>query len=352
MNTPETTLSFAVGDDQEVVTVDRSTLERYSVCPAQARLIDSGLVLNESSIAAAGQAVHDAFSQTIAAYIDEPDMYASELAERAMSALRSARPDVQPEAIAAGRPAVWAWAKMLASHSPANVIRFDGGQGDRSGQLARDHVCGDVTLRITSELDLLLATPAKQVLREIDYKSGWRRFSIDNVASSFQFGLHAWLVFENYPEVEALEVQVWQTRSNNLTYPVTFDRSRLREIDTRIRSAAGEFVRWRNSKPQDVPTWPAVDKCPTCPAAVLCPASLHCGHLSADPGKFIDDMVALKAELDAREELAIAHVKATGKDIVSPSGAAFGYDKPVKSRKTKALYSIQPNGDADDAGKD
>ena len=349
MNTRETALAFAYADDEEVELVDRSTLERYASCPAQARLIDSGKVLNESSIAAAGQAVHEAFRESVQAYIEEPSMHLGELADRAFSALRNARPDIQPEALAAGKPSVWAWAKMLSSHSPKNLLRFDGGQAERSGQLAHDLPMGNVVLRVTSELDLLLATPAKQVLREIDYKSGWRRHGTDSIASSFQFGLHAWLVFENYPEVEALEVQVWQTRTNSLTYPVTFDRSRLREIDTRIRSAAGEYVRWRNTPPKDVPTWPAIDKCPMCQAAVVCPASLHVGELSGlVPGVLVDRMVAVQATLNALEELAIAHVKATGKDLVSPSGAAFGYDRPVKSRKTKSLYSIQPNGDADE----
>jgi hypothetical protein len=342
MNTRETTLAFAYTDDEEVVTVDRSTLERYCSCPAQARYIESGRVLNESLLAAAGQAVHDAFKESVESYISEPDMPLGELVDRTFGSLRCARPDIQPEAIAAGRASVWAWAKMLTSHSPTNVIKFDGGQGERSGQLAWDLPMGNTILRITSELDLLLATPAKQVLREVDYKSGWKRHGIDSIASSFQFGLHAWLVFENYPEVQALEVQVWQTRTNNLTYPVTFDRSRLADLDIRIRSAAGEFVRWRNTKPQDAPTWPALDKCPSCPAAVVCPASLHVGELNGlIPGVLVDRMVAVQATLDALEALAIAHVKETGKDLVSPSGAAFGFDKPIKSRRTKALYSIQ-----------
>ncbi len=343
----DTVKSFSYADDDEVVIIDRSDLERWSVCPAQAAIIASKKVLDSSLIAEAGNAVHDAFSAAVTRYIDDPSEHYSALVDEAMASLRSARPDIQPEALAAGRASVWSWAKFLSNYSALNVLRYDGGKGERCSQLSHDLPIGDVVLRITSELDLLLSTPSKVVLREIDYKSGWKRHGIDSIASSFQFGMHAWLVLNNYPEVEALEVSVWQTRTNTLTYPVKFDRSRLKELDTRIRSTAGEFVRWRNMQPQDVPTWPAIDKCPSCPAAAVCPASLHAGGVARHPTDFIDWMIVLRAKLDAAEKLASAYVDEHG-EIVSPNGAAYGTEKPKQNRKpTKSLYSIT-TGDSEE----
>lgn len=346
MNTRETTLSFAVADDeQDVVVVDRSRLERYATCPAQARFIDSGLVLDESLAAATGDAVHQAFSGAIERYLDDPTEHYSAYAEAAMSGLRSARPDIQPGALGAGRPAVWAWAKYLSNHSANNVIRYDGGEGERSGQLAVDLPFGDLTLRITSELDLLLATPAKQVLREVDYKSGWKRHGIESIAASFQFGLHAWLVLHNYPDVEALEVSVWNTRTNTLTYPVTFDRSRLKEIETRIRSAAGEYTLYRNRTPEETPTWPAVEKCSTCSAACLCTAALHTADVAKDPAGYVRELIALDAKLTAMTKLAADYVDKHG-DIVTPDGC-FGRSKPkaVRKQPTAIYQAVETDGD-------
>jgi hypothetical protein len=342
MNTRETLSAFVlVEDDIEFIDIDRSTLERYATCPAQARLIESGGVLNDSLLAAAGEAVHQAFGRTISVYMDEPNWPVGELAEAAFGELRGARPDIQPEAIAAGRPSVWAWAKLIASIHPNNVLRYDGGEGDRSGQLSHEVPFGALRLRPTSEIDLLLTTHSPEVVCEIDYKSGWKKYSIDTVAASFQFQMHAWLILNNYPAIQAVQVKVWNCRTNDLSYGVMFDRKRLNEWDTRIRSALGEWHRYHLTLPQNAPTWPAIEKCAICPAAALCPSAGHVGDLASDPGGFVDGMVAAAARLEAMEKLAAEHVKATGKDLVSPSGAAFGFDKPIKSRRTKALYSIQ-----------
>lgn len=340
MNTPETVRSFTfVEDDEPVVVVDRSTLERFAICPAQAQFMNSGLVLNESFLATVGNEVHRAFGEAIYHFMQDYPCHTSEIAKAAERALNGARPDIQPEAIDAGRPSIWSWASFLNSYHPSNVVRYDGGIGDRSGQLAWDLPMGDVTLRITSELDLLLATTDPKAFLEADYKSGWKVHTAKTVEDAFQFCTHAVLVFKNYPDVERLAVEVWNTRRNSRTYPVMFKRERLAEYESRIRYAAGEYVRWRNTAPENTDVWPSLEKCPLCPAAALCPASLHVGDVAADPEGFVGLMVALDAKLDAMKKLAAAHVKAKG-DLQTKAGC-YGYEKPKTTKGQRmGLYTM------------
>lgn len=354
INTKESVSSFVlVEDDQPAVVIDRSTLERFATCPAQARLIESGRVNNNSLIAAAGEAVHQAFGAAITDYMHDPMLPHWELAETALASLRAARPDIQPEAMNAGRSSVRAWARWLSQVHPNNILKYDGGGQSRSGQLAFDMPMGDLDLRITSELDLLCATESPEVVREIDYKSGWKKWGIEDIAQSFQFGMHAWLIFKNYPDVQAVQVRVWNCRTNDLSYPVLFERKREQEIDTRIRSAAGYYVMYRNSDVSAVPTWPATEKCSQCSAAALCPASAHAGDVDADPVEFVRRMVAIDAKFAAMTKQAALWVEANRTDIVTPEGDCFGVNKPKANRKTpKSLYTVETKGESDDGLQD
>lgn len=344
-NTPETLASFVWVEDSPTLTADRSTLERHATCPAQARFVECGLVNDASQIADTGEAVHQAYGAGVRAYIDLANegevMRAGMLADIIRTELRQARPDIQPDAIAAAGRSVWSFAQFIADVHPMNVLRYDGGEGEHSGQLAWD--LDGLGVRVTSELDLLLATESKAVLREVDYKSGWRRWSVSEVAKSFQFQTHGWLVLQNYPEVECLEVQVWDTRRNDVTYPVAFERCDLPNWHARIASAAGYFYQHRNTLPADAPVWPAADKCPTCPAAALCPASREAAVLYKNPARYVDLMFAIQRRLDRMTELATAAVDIGGEDLIGSDGARFGVGKPKSERKpTKSLYVLKP----------
>lgn len=343
MNTPETTLSFAWVEDSPTLTADRSTLERHATCPAQARFVECGLVNDASQIADTGEAVHQAYGAGVRAYIDLASegeiMRAGMLADIIRTELRQARPDIQPDAIAAAGRSVWSFAQFIADVHPMNVLRYDGGEGEHSGQLAWD--LDGLGIRVTSELDLLLATESKAVLREVDYKSGWRRWSVSEVAKSYQFQTHGWLVLQNYPEVECLEVQVWDTRRNDVTYPVAFERSDLPNWHARIASAAGYFYQHRNTPPHQAPAWPAADKCQACVAAGVCPVAGHDARaIEQDPEGYVASMFAVDAQLDAMKKVAAAYVEKHG-DIQTPSGC-YGVNKPKADRRpTKHLYTIK-----------
>lgn len=328
--------------------LDRSTLERFATCPAQAAYVASGRINNSSLLAAAGEAVHVALGTTLADYIAQFDetgtcMSPRELRAESESNIMGARPDVQPQAVKGLRASLWDWSVFIARINPTNILRFDGGTGDRSGQLAWD--LGEV--RVTSELDLLHAGASPELLHEVDYKSGWKCYGAGHVAESFQFQLHAWLVLNNYQNIDALEVRVWNSRSNRLSPAVYFYRDGLSQIEARIRSAIGIWFANYGKAPEACEVWPAVERCCICPAAVLCHAACHPQDLVNDPPRFILTLAALEARVDAMRSLAAYYVDATGQDIVTPDGTAFGRGKPAATRKAPAKVYHLTNGDSD-----
>jgi len=346
MYSDETLAAFVDLEDAKLVTTDRSTLERFSVCPAQALFVESGLTNNNSFLAATGEEIHSAFGKAISDYINDDGSYSpGDLAERAGYYLKHSRPDVQPEVIKASRAMVWDWSKLIASMHPANILRYDGGESDYSGQLSWD--LKDLGIRVTSELDLLFAGPSKQLLHEADYKTGYKIHSSTSVRDSFQFQVHAWLVLNNYPDVEGLEVRVWNTRARRLSFGVEFERKDLGTFDSRIRMTAETMLKHRGILPTMAETWPTVEKCGFCPAAASCPVSGQSTRLIEDnPGLFVDQLVAAEARVTAMRKMASQYVSKTGKDIVSEAGNAFGTGKPKTARApAKATYSVEATED-------
>ncbi len=263
------------------------------------------------------------------------------------SALRSSRPDVQPQVIEAAKYSCYGWGRYLKGKHPENILRYDGGANERSGQLAWD--IEPLGLRFTAELDFLTTTQSPEVLEDMDYKSGWKRYYIDTIANRFQFRMHAWLVLNNYPEIQALSVRVWQPRFGGAGYPVLFKRSQMNEFEAQIRHAAGLYKMHRNDLPQLSPTWPAEDKCAICSAAAICPAAGRpATDIAKDPVGYVEQMHAIDASLAAMRKAAAAHVKATGADIVTQSGLAFGMQKPKSERKQNSLYSIKAKEQSED----
>lgn len=333
--------------------VDRSTLERYAECPALARFVESGRVVEQNNIMASGNEGHAALSRTTAEHIRARGaMNAGDLAEYALAELRGSRPDLQPDVIDSMRATVWPWAKHVAAIHPVNILHFDGGEElKRPGQLAAD--LASLHLRPTSEVDLLYAGDAPKMLHEIDYKTGYKVHSVRDVAESFQFQMHAWLVLQTYPEVDCLEVRVWNTRRNILTYGVEFKRRDFANWDARIRHAAGLCVQHMHDTPEDAPAWPTVEKCDGCRAAIVC------RHARLDHGTaetLVDSLVAMDAKRAELSRLLDSELRRRGvSEIVTELGNAYGYGKPKRATKAKAaVYQVgkqeSEESDASEAG--
>ncbi len=159
----------------------------------------------------------------------------------------------------------------------------------------------------------------------------------------------AWLILENYPAVNCVQVRIWNTRINDLTYLVEFRRENLHQYANRVRMAAFQWWKYRDTPIENVPVWPEVKKCADCNAAALCKhAGRAIDEFNADPGGYVDAMVALQARIDAMQVIAAAHVDKTGDDIVSPRGNCFGVGKPKTTRKpSKAIYQQRKEEDDD-----
>lgn len=328
--------SFLV-ESQTIPVVDRSTLEGFARCPAQAIAIERGLVQGGSAAADAGEEVHQAISLTIREYIDAQGMMGQrDLVDFLRASLFNSRPDVQEEAVQGCVRSVWDICSWIAQHVHyGNVLCWDGGEGEQSGQLTKayDHV------HVTSELDMLHAGPGSPGrLYEIDWKSGRKQWSPSDIASSFQFQMHALLVFENYPECVELQVRVWNTRSNAVTQPVVFERRYLDQYESRVLEAAKFWRDYHDLEIADAPAWPDLDKCCMCDAAHLCPEACQLAReLSENPAEILRRYITVSAAEEFLRKALTKHVDQHGP--VSWESTAFG--RKESSRKpTAKLYHI------------
>lgn len=336
--------SFMAPLDRPALPVlDRSTLERWATCPAQAAIVEANLVNNDSDIAAAGTEVHAALGETLREYVaSRGALGPQDLRQGVENWLLASRPDVQPDVLRAFRRSVWDWSKLVSGIHHDNLLRFDGGEGVRSGQLAWE-VAGTCT--VTSEIDLLYTSASPGLLEEIDYKTGHKLYTHDDVRDSFQFGLHAFLVFKNYPKVDALRVRVWNTRVNQLTWPVTFLREHLDQQAARISSATRVWWEHGAGDPMQAPAWPSAEKCPGCVAVTRCPiAVISDVQPSAEPAVFLASLSILDGVVKEMKSTANKYVRTHGDLVDETTGFAYG-SGAKSSRVTNKLYKL---GGADD----
>ena len=324
--------SFFVDD---VKVFDRSTLETWAKCPTQAWLKETSGINSVGELAEIGEQVHQAIGRVVKHYQESGEaLPPSEVKEELLSEIRTSRPDLQPEAIDAFRRSAYSFSYFLCEQPFNSIMRYDGGEGDASGQLAYEIKPG---FQITSELDLLLATVSPEQLLEVDYKTGHKQWTAEDVKNSFQFQFHAVLVFRNYEEVQSLQVVIWNTRKNIKSYTVEFKRHELQAYESRILKAIEIYEQNQNTLPD---SWPTREKCAMCDVSIKCHAvDADLKEVAENPEQFLEETVRLDEIVKARKKQLSAHVDKTGRDVVTQSGDAFGNDKPATSRKpTKSIY--------------
>jgi len=332
-------------------TADRSTLEQYAKCPLSARLTE--LHCGSAGVPAAiGQEVHEAIAIGIREYInaseDDEDnrihwMNPPELAAIIQENVRHARPDVQIEAMESLGSA-WAVAEWIVQSAPWDIMRHDGGEGERSGQMTMDVETSLGVVQFTSEIDFLAATPCKEIVRAGDFKTGWKLWAEGDVYKSFQMRGLSLLIFENYPDCQEVEFSVFNTRTRRPTYPVRFKRMDRDQIYAQIQEAAEVWMKYRPAHNEDgsvvaesldgVPAWPARGKCEMCDAAAYCTAAD--GDIvgtAKDPNTWLQILHAAEHRVTKIRELLSAVVHNTGRDVRAPGGLCFGLDKPKPNRK-------------------
>lgn len=335
--------------------VDRSTLQRWADCPFQGYAAEHKLVETQTEATATGIESHEAIATAVAAVAAGTAQSVSEVVDLLVAEAIKTRPDVQPTVVESIRYAAWGIARVLLYQEngeprhPNDIIRFDRGQDDRSGQIAYELDVDKDVITATCRLDLLLATPAPTMLSIVDFKTGWGEVSANDIFASFQLGcFQPGLVMLVYPEVNTVSVQAYNTKFNDLTEPVIFRRDRhLAAMIERIRAACRVRAAYvKRDVIDDVPTWPFPKKCASCPAARICPRIRTV--ISAEPaaGQSIQDthaellsqFIAVNAARDQLYDLLTAYTDKHG-DIRLPSGQAFGRNKPPsKRRPTADLY--------------
>lgn len=321
MNAVNSPTDMSWVDEIELDVLDRSTLEAWATCPAQAKLMEIGGVIRETTPLTVGCEAHDVLSRALRFYLSDPyELTPYDVREELTRQMLDSRPDLQPKVIETLQRMVYDWVRFVAQDMHhENILRYDGGTGEHSGQLAYD--LPSIGCRVTSELDLLCAGDSPDVLCEVDYKTGNTPYTATSVKQSFQFQHHAALVLNTYPEVQALEVSVWVTRLNQRTHRVIFDRKHLPEYMSRVAKAAELAMKFRRQLIERVPTWPEQDKCGQCQVSHICPR-LECRP--GDPVGLLQQLIVIEnAEAEIRKQL-IATVKRTGQDVVTPAGDRFG----------------------------
>jgi hypothetical protein len=331
--------------------LDRTSMQLAASCPFKAAAYHARK-LNIGEAARVGQEVHDAFGRVTRAYVEtNGDYYAGQLKQMLVDELHASRPDLQPLVINAAVASAWSWACYLKDLNPSNILAFDGGEDiGKGGQLACDF--NELGVKATGELDFLHAGPSPKLLHYIDYKSGHGQHTAASVANDFQFQMYSLLVLTNWDTIDAVEVSVWNTRTNRLTYPVVFDRTRdLPRINARVRMAIQHHL--TSVLPYDIddpdnqpPTWPTSEKCGQCDAACICPAAGQpIADVARDPVGALRQLVVIDGKRDSLAKALTAHTDKHG-DLVDGE-IRYGRNKPRTERKAPAsIYTLSKENES------
>lgn len=331
-------------DDATIV--DRSTLERWAECPQrgyQASLV----TLNAGGMAEIGTAVHEVVAKVVAqrANAETPPRF---LAEMLKEGAEAAPANVQPQVVRVVRRSAWKLSRIIgytelgAERHPDDLLRFDGGEGERSGQLASVlQVDKDNAITYTGELDLLCAGPSIHEVDLYDWKSGWKWYTASTIADAFQFQSYAWLIFRNFPSVTRVNVRVAMLGEGELSSIVPIDRELYPVIEERLKSAARDKLAHEGAtEASTVPARPTPERCSICSVVHRCPMADHEGQEASNADGYLKRYAALTAHAARMKTLLTGMVREKGEDIVS-DGLAFGIGKPKAVRAPACdIYEI------------
>ncbi len=327
------------------IILGRSEVEEFYECAARGYFVEHKLVSNSSTVASAGTECHRIIAEAIKARsVDLARNY--QLVEMMKAAALHAPPNIQQEVIASIGFAVHYLAHIICFQDDSGDERdagdlqiYAGGEGDHSGQISSVLIPGNETTPAvwgTCEMDLVVRTRSKNWIKLYDMKTGHTPWTATKVGKSFQFG--TWypdMLFRHFPDVERISISVIQTRDSECTPWVDFVREKdFYKLDARMMGAVRDTMKHRRAKSaDDVPTTPALERCPTCPAVLICNrAHEPAASLARDREAMVRDLVFLETKAAKTREVLKQIVDAEG-DLVF-SDVAFGRDKP-KADKSK-----------------
>ena len=342
-----TQIDTSVFEQENPHILDRSTLEYWIKCPAQGAAMTSGVAKVNSPAADSGNEVHTVIGDAMRGVADGEFNFAN-LRDFLYSRIADARPDVQPDAITGLRKSSYDLARWMLydqgePRHPTDFLRYDGGEGEHSGQLSHDIVDADGRpVRITTEVDCVMAGNSDEELIEYDWKSGRGLWSATDVKYSFQFGtFHPAILFWNYPQVKLIHIRVWNTRVNQISGVVTFKREWLADMEARMMGGVRAYLAWDADRSKPQPCYPAMEKCAWCDASANChEANAVARDVSVDPVAALRQLIAKDAQVDELRKAMMAHVKKNGEIVDPETSECFGYDKPKTQRRTAGIYKL------------
>tara|TARA_Y100000310_G_scaffold281426_1_gene301889 strand:+ start:1383 stop:2426 length:1044 start_codon:yes stop_codon:yes gene_type:complete len=334
------------------VILDRSTLENYIKCPAMGYMMETDETLrDETAPMVSGTEAHGVIAGALRSYA-EGGMPASEVSNWIeVEAAKIERTDVQPDVITALRKSKWEIQETCKSHNKADFMHIQG-SNKLNPQLACELLPADPyrgRIVITSEFDLVLAGNATTV-EEIDWKTGNAEWTRPKVRDSFQFRMHAWLLFDRYPNYDTVETRVRNTRSGEWTPAYSFKREWAYEVHSRMVMACrhrDEAFELDELRLQGGDSWilnltyqPLLDNCVWCPVlkAGMCGfANNDAKRFHGNEAEFIMQTELKKLEAQGREKLQKLAVKEGGA-IDLGDGRWYGPMPPKKPRVIVGLY--------------
>lgn len=322
--------------------LDRSTLDRYATCQLAGWAVETGKVLGAGKAADSGSEAHDVIAGGVAEYA----AHGIPPREHIKAASLMTRPDVQPDVIDALKRAAWWIDNYLTSMHPNDLILFQGGEGNRSGQLAREILPATKehgAIIGTSEVDLVVAGPTPVELFETDNKSGRTVWSTIDIKNSFQFGFHNWLIFGNFPDLQVLHTRVFMTRFGVATPWFRFTRKDAEQFEGRLlmavkaRSDAMKLA--AEGKEDQIECWCDADSILSCPAVHLSKRLKEPqADLAKNPAQFAEDTWVMENVLHNRKKSLRQWVAEHGE--ITGGKIGFGLNAPKTPRKPTANQYI------------
>jgi len=297
----------------EAIVLQRTELGRFANCPHQGNLCEERKdeIETHETLPEAGKIIHAIAEEAIKAN----EFNLQDAADHIGEELPKVRPDLQPEALRAGK-------------NLANEIRRFGGN--------RVLICEEPITRsllpatedrgevlIVCELDLVLATAKEGVIIVLDYKSGYKDRSNAEARDDFQTCVGCWCLFGKFPYVDTIHWWYLNTRIHTRSY------CRIeREIDeSNFEARILETARIKLDGCDEI--WPEPKKCSLCPTVKWCEAVLSdIKELDGEPKAFLDNYLIRQARCDEMLKTLKDSVK-NGRTIYG-SGTRFEFDPKPK----------------------
>ncbi len=320
---------FKLREVLPTVTLDRSDLEATAACPFMAAALRDGKVRDASHLQQVGIECHRIIAEAIESVGDD---YRG-ITEWLEAEMDKARPDLQPDVIAALKGSLGEFSRLSAER----VIGVEKQYSTQFLEITAQR--GAVIL--TCCIDLVMAGKDDQTLIVFDWKTGWKRRSSSEAQNAFQTCFYAWVLFRELPQLQTIHMFYEQTRYGNKAYAKLERERDFFHFEGRVQSS----VQLRLSGCHYA--WPTLEKCSYCPATAICPeVAADIRNFAADPEAYLQQYIALKeGRVEAMEKTMKAYCKSHGE--IRSGDNVFGYRKPAQKVMYK-LYHDDKNDNVDD----